>query len=65
VNGFITVELGSQEEVEQAVDNAMRILAPSGGFILSPVDNVTNETQHTWRNVHVLIETWKKLRYAT
>jgi len=61
VNGFITVELGSREEVEQAVDTAMCILAPGGGFILSPVDNVTNETEHTWRNVHVLLEAWGKL----
>ena len=62
MNGFITVEMGSTEEVERAVETALQILAPGGGFILSPVDNVTNETEHTWPNVHTLIETWKRLR---
>ncbi len=62
VNGFITVEMGNREEVEEAVETAIRILAPGGGFILSPVDNIRDESEGTWRNVGVLIETWKKLR---
>ena len=39
VNGFVTVERGSKSEVKEAVDKAIEILAPGGGFILSPVDN--------------------------
>lgn len=62
VNGFITVEMGSRGEVEQAVETAIRILSPGGGFILSPVDNITDESEHTWRNVCVFIDTWKRLR---
>ena len=62
INGFITVQMGSRDEVEEAVETAIRILAPGGGFILSPVDNITDESEHTWKNVHALIETWKRFR---
>ena len=40
VNGHLTVERGSPEDVRQEVRQAMQLLAPGGGFILSPVDNV-------------------------
>jgi len=31
-------------------------------FILSPVDNVTGDSDQVWRNVAALVETWKELR---
>ena len=62
VNGFLTVELGDEEEVRQAVREAMDVLAPDGGFVLSPVDNVTADTPTAWRNVDVLIDEWQRLR---
>ena len=65
MNGFITVEMGKPAEVEQAVETAIQMLAPGGGFILSPVDNVTDDSEHTWQNVHVLLEAWKRLRKWT
>ncbi|MFH0965294.1 MAG: uroporphyrinogen decarboxylase family protein [Planctomycetota bacterium] len=61
VNGFVTVEMGTRAEVETAVMKAMEELAPGGGFILSPVDNVTDDSERTWENVRALIEAWKKL----
>jgi len=62
VNGFVTVEMGSKEEIESAVESAISILAPSGGFILSPVDNIRDTSENTWKNVEFMIEAWKKLR---
>ena len=62
VNGFITIERGTPEEVKEAVQESTEILAPAGGFILSPVDNVTDTSEHTWRNVRLFIDTWRELR---
>lgn len=61
VNGYLSVERGNKEEVKEAVEKAMAALGPEG-FILSPVDNVTENSETTWSNVKMLIETWKKLR---
>ncbi len=61
VNGFITVEGGSEEEIRQAVHAALGTLGPTG-FILSPVDNIRDESPATWRNVQVFIQAWKEAR---
>ncbi len=62
INGFLTVEKGTEDEVRYAVENALKILSKKSGFILSPVDNVTEDAEITWRNVDVLIKTWKGFR---
>ena len=62
VNGFVTVEMGSREEIESAVATAISILAPGGGFILSPVDNIRDTSEEVWKNVQIMIEAWKKHR---
>jgi len=59
VNGFLTIERGTKKEVEDAVSKAISILGPEGGFILSPVDNVTEDRDITWNNVKVMIKIWK------
>jgi uroporphyrinogen-III decarboxylase len=64
VNGFLTVEQGEEQEVREAVRQALSVLAPAGGFILSPVDNVTADTPTTWRNVAALIDEWQKFAGA-
>lgn len=61
VNGFLTMERGSQQEVRDQVREAMSALGPDR-FILSPVDNVTGDTEDLWRNVRTLIETWEGWR---
>jgi len=62
VNGPLTIERGTtKEEVEDAVSKAISILGPEG-FILSPVDNVTEDQDIVWSNVKVMIETWRKWR---
>jgi hypothetical protein len=62
VNGHLTVEGGNPEQVAQEVEFAMEKLAPLGGLILSPVDNVRKFSLETEGNVKALIETWEKLR---
>lgn len=59
VNGFLTVELGEEAEVRAAVRKAMEELG-EGGFILSPVDNVTADTPKAWANVRAMIDEWRK-----
>jgi uroporphyrinogen-III decarboxylase len=59
VNGCVTVEMGSPDEVRDAVRSAMTTLAPGGGFILSPVDNVIRYDERARQNAKALIEAWR------
>ena len=61
VNGFITVEQGSRPAIEAAVRQAVDSLGPDG-FVLSPVDNVTDPSDATWQNVAALIKAWENCR---
>ena len=61
VNGFLTVERKNREDVEEAVEKAISTLGPKG-FILSPVDNVTEGSEKSWENVKTMIERWKEVR---
>jgi uroporphyrinogen-III decarboxylase len=60
VNGHLTVEMGNQAEVRNEVRWAMQVLAPGGGFILSPVDNVRENTPLAMENVQALIAEWRR-----
>lgn len=60
VNGHLTVEMGSEEETRAETRNALEVLGAEGGFILSPVDNVREDTQLSRKNVEALINEWKK-----
>jgi len=64
VSGAVTVEMGTEQEVREAVRRAIQALGPSG-FILSPVDNLTVGAPRTWRNVEVLIDEWRRQRTPT
>jgi uroporphyrinogen decarboxylase len=59
INGYSTVEQGTEMAVRAEVRKAMEVLAPGGGFILSPVENVRDTSQHTWENTIALIDEWK------
>jgi hypothetical protein len=59
VNGHLTVERGTPEEVSQEIQQTLEILAPNMGFILSPVDNVRDFDDAIQRNVRTLIQLWK------
>ncbi|MDP7253672.1 MAG: uroporphyrinogen decarboxylase family protein [Planctomycetota bacterium] len=61
VNGFVTVEMGTETQVRAAVAEAIQTLGPDG-FILSPVDNIRDESDKAWQNVLVFIQAWKEMR---
>ncbi len=61
VNGHLTVEQGPSSAVRAEVRQAMDVLAPGGGFILSPVDNVREDTPRARENTLALIDEWQRL----
>jgi len=61
VSGAVTVEMDTEEQVRAAVAQAIATLGPTG-FILSPVDNITEDTARTWRNLEVFVDEWRKRR---
>ncbi len=60
VTGYTTVEHGTEEEVRAEVREALRVLSPGGGFVLSPVENIRDTSEHTWRNTLALVEEWRR-----
>ena len=54
------MEQDSEEQVRQEVREALRILGPGGGFVLSPVDNVRDASEKTWGNVRAMIDEWRR-----
>jgi hypothetical protein len=62
VSGAITVEMGTGEETDEAVRTALETLGPGGGFILSPVDNVREDTDAARANSRRFIDAWKRWR---
>lgn len=58
VSGAITVEMGTEDEIKNALLSAVSKLGPKG-YILSPVDNITIDHPKTWRNVNFFIDEWK------
>jgi hypothetical protein len=60
VNGHLTVEQGDEAKVRSEVRHALETLAPGGRFILSPVDNVREDSPLIRRNVAALIDEWQR-----
>ena len=61
VNAFVTVEMGSDEEIRAAVRAALEELGPVG-TILSPVDNIRDESDDALRRVEVFLDEWSAAR---
>jgi hypothetical protein len=59
VCGYLTVERGTTEEIRAQVRRALSLLAPGGGFILSPVTNIRDDSEQAWANVAALVDEWK------
>lgn len=62
VNSAVTLELESREHIRDAVANAVRTLAPGGGFILGLVDCIYGRTPGTREtpsnSIRYVIEAW-------
>ncbi len=61
VSGALTVEQGTALDTEKAVKSAVESLGAGNGFILSPVDNIREETARVWDNTKTFIQTWQQL----
>ena len=62
VNGYNTIELGRPDQVRAETQEAMRLFNPPEGYILSPVDNIREDTSVSQQNVAIMIDEWLKLR---
>jgi hypothetical protein len=71
INGYLQVVDAEEAEIRQAVAGALEALAPGGGFLLSPVDDIglsgtARDTPETWRRVMTnaarLAAAWRELR---
>jgi uroporphyrinogen-III decarboxylase len=60
VNGPLTVEAGTPEQIRGAVRQALDLLAPGGGFILSPVDGIYDASQKARSNMEIFVDAWKE-----
>ena len=58
VNGFLTIEEGSEDDIRKATATALETLG-TDGFVLSPVDNIRSPSETTWRKVLSFIDAWK------
>ncbi|MEW6749866.1 MAG: uroporphyrinogen decarboxylase family protein [Candidatus Latescibacterota bacterium] len=59
MNGNLTMTEGKPEQIRAAVEEAIRVLGPGGGFVLSPVDKI--EAWTPWENVEALLARWREL----
>lgn len=70
VNAYLTVVDGTREDVERETRAALEVLAPGGGFVLSPVDDTKiadagreyASWDHVLANVRQMVEVWKERR---
>ena len=61
VNSAFTL-MGEKHAVEKAVEDAIGILAPGGGFMLGAIDQIFEDTK--WENFLTMMQTWRKLTGA-
>jgi len=61
INGALTLGHAAPAEVARATQEAIETLAPGGGFVLYPVDQLVKETP--WENVEAMIASWRKYGY--
>jgi len=59
VNSYVTLGTGKRRQIEKATTEAVRILGPGGGFILSAIDSLDEHTP--WRNIEHMIRVWRRV----
>ena len=60
INSAITLGRGTRGEIENATEEAIKILAPGGGFVLYPVDNIIADA-NPWGNMEIMIKKWQEM----
>jgi hypothetical protein len=60
LNSAVTLERGSREEIRQQVFEAVRVLGPGGGLVLTPVDCIYRGIP--WEKIETLIAAWLEVR---
>jgi Uroporphyrinogen decarboxylase (URO-D) len=58
LNSAVMLSQWNQDQIRWAIDQALQILAPGGGFILYPVDAIFSN--QSWEKVTYLIKYWKE-----
>ena len=59
MNAILTLGEGTPEDARRAVEEAIRTLAPGGGFVLFPVDQIVAGTP--WENIEAMLGRWREL----
>jgi hypothetical protein len=62
VNEALTLQIGSEDDIRNAIKKAINTFGTDGGFILSPVENILFTTDESWKKVLKFIEIWKEIR---
>ena len=60
LNSHVTLGMGTEKDIREAVRDAVRILAPGGGFVLFPVDQVSKDIPR--ESIETMIDEWRKVR---
>lgn len=63
INGDVMLVRSSREEIHQAVQDTVKLMAPGGGFILSLIPALYAGVP--WEKVLILIEAWKESSTCT
>jgi len=67
MNAPVTLGIGTPEEIEKGVREAVQALAPGGGFILSAMESIILGHDPKicglipWESVECMIEAWRKV----
>jgi len=59
INSAVTLNSGTPGEIRQAVTDCVEILAPDGGFILSSIDQIFEDTP--WENIQTMLDAWRAI----
>ncbi len=59
MNSCVTLHVGTDEDIRDEVTRAIEVLAPGGGFVLFPVDQLFKYT--SWDKIKVMIDRWREL----
>jgi hypothetical protein len=60
LSASVTLGRGAPEEIRTATEEAIRLLAPGGGFVLFPVDNIM-AAANPWERTRVLLDRWREI----